>query len=80
MKEVEIASQMEREKTGALVELRKWDALIESSPHEFHTFWWLKQVEMDYETYLTYRNSIFPISLLNVKKGWKMLDIGCGWG
>ena len=62
------------------IELRKWDALIETSPHEFHTFWWLKQVEMDYETYLTYTNSVYPISLLNVKKGWKVLDIGCGWG
>ena len=63
-----------------LNELRKWDALIEASPHEFHTFWWLKQVKMDYETYLTYTNSVYPISLLNVKKGWGVLDIGCGWG
>ena len=63
-----------------LNELRKWNALIEASPKEFHTFWWLKQVEMDFETYLTYTNSVYPISLLNVKRGWKMLDIGCGWG
>ena len=62
------------------VELRKWDALIEASPQEFHTFWWLKQVEMDYDTYLTYTNSVYPISLLNVKKSWKVLDLGCGCG
>ena len=34
---------------------------------------------MDYET-LTYTNSIYPISLLNIKRGWKVFDIGCGWG
>jgi SAM-dependent methyltransferase len=62
------------------IELRKWNTIIESSPHEFHTFWWLKEVEMDYEMYFTYTNSIFPISLLNAKKGWSVLDIGCGWG
>jgi cyclopropane fatty-acyl-phospholipid synthase-like methyltransferase len=80
IKEAEIISQMETEKIGAMSERRWWDALIEASPHEFHTFWWLKQVEMDYNTYFACTNSIFPISLLNVKKGWKVLDVGCGWG
>ena len=61
-------------------ELRKWDEIVEEAPDKFHTFWWLKHVKMDYETYLTYTNSIYPISLLNIKKGWKVLDIGCGWG
>lgn len=61
-------------------ELRKWDEIVEKAPDKFHTFWWLKHVKMDYETYLTYTNSIYPISLLNIKKGWKVLDIGCGWG
>ena len=80
MKETEIKSQMEWEKEEALVERRKWDVIIEESPNKFHTFWWLKHVEMDRKMYWAYTNSIFPISLLNVKKGWKVLDIGCGWG
>ena len=36
--------------------------------------------EIDMDTYLTYTNSVFPISLLNVEEGWRVLDIGCGWG
>lgn len=61
------------------IELKKWDALLEAS-HEFHAFDWLKFVEMDFDTYLTYINSVFPISLLNVKNSWRVLDIGCRWG
>lgn len=80
MKEAEIESQMEWEKEEAQVERRKWDAIIEKSPNEFNTFWWLKQVEMDRKMYWAYTNSVYPISQLNVKKGWKVLDIGCGWG
>lgn len=62
------------------IELKKWDTLIETSAHGFHTFDWLNFVKMDYHTYLTYTNSVFPISLLNVKKDWKVLDDGCRWG
>lgn len=36
--------------------------------------------EIDMDTYLTYTNSVFPISLLNVEEGWRVLDIGCGCG
>ena len=35
-------------------ELRKWDEIVEKALDKFHTFWWLKHVKMDYETYLTY--------------------------
>ena len=66
MKETEIKSQMEWEKEEALVERRKWDEIIEKSPNEFHTFWWLKHVEMDRKMYWAYTNSLFPISLIVV--------------
>ena len=61
------------------IELEKWDALLDAS-HEFHSFDWLKYVEMDFDTYLTCTNSVIPISLLNIKEGWNVMDIGCGWG
>lgn len=57
-------------------ELKKWSALLES-PH--HALDWLK-FEIDMDTYLTYANSVFPISLLNIEAGWKVLDIECRMG
>jgi ubiquinone/menaquinone biosynthesis C-methylase UbiE len=80
MKEVEIESQMKWEKEEAQAELRMWDSIIERAPNEFSTSSWLKHVEMNPKMYRAYTNSIYPISRLNVKKGWRVLDVGCGWG
>lgn len=57
-------------------ELKKWSMLLESSHHAFDRL----KFGIDMDTYLTYTNSVFPISLLNVEDGWRVLDIGCGWG
>ena len=62
------------------IELKKWDTLLETSPRLFHIFDWDEHIEIDYDTYLTYTNCILPISLLNVEKDWRVLDIGCRWG
>lgn len=61
------------------IELKKWDALLETF-HRDNLYDWIGHKEMDFDTYLTYTNSLFPISLLNMKRDWLVLDIGCRWG